>query len=503
MSTQYWISNVGGVCYVGRSEPAYSGQEYVSATDDDTQDYLAGLYEEDTLEGLWDTEDALEGVFSAAEKDPTYQAIKRSEAAIARMKKTIAKVRAKGDAASVKRFTALLETMQKTHAGLLKIPGAIALLKEKEAAGKRAAKKAKESSGPFGFVADVAGKIGGDMVFALNSVVALPGKAVKETLGQIPLIGGPIQAVVNLTPDQALSGLTSRVLSGERLDKAFLKTGKEQLKAIREVAPYVQTVMTFVPGVGTGVAAAIAAGTALAEGRTITEAVIEGVKGSAPGGQLGRIAIDSALAITKGQRLDKAAMAIAMKQLPAETRKAVEVAIAAAKGKDVKDAALQALRAQLPKDVQKALEIGIAVGAGRNIQSTLVSKVAQKSAVELLGRDGAKILAKAKPAIKNAATGLSAPKLAGFKVAIGAASKAGNNAHAMAALRAKLGKPQRAGFDHGIKTLVNKANPHWVSLVKGGKVLRGNFKQVAKGTPGAISGRIVRGNKVVIGHWAR
>jgi hypothetical protein len=460
MSNQYWISNVGGDCVVGGTSQVYDGQEYINSSDDDMSDSAYS-----TLCGaLWSEESRLEGFDELG-----------------------ATIREKRDRLKKK----------KAKQGFLSPED------EKELARLRA--KIDKDKGPLSFVSDAVksvGKIGGDMVYNLNQVVRLPGKAVKATLGQIPVIGKPIQAVVNLTPDQALGGLTAKVLSGERLDKAFLATGREQIKAVRDVAPYVQTVMTFVPGVGTGVAAAIAAGTALAEGRTITDAVISSVKGAVPGGPLGKAAFDGVLAVAKGQRLDKAAIAVGIKQLPAEAQTAVKAALAVAKGKDAKAVVLQALRSHLPKDAQKAADIALAIAAGRNIQSTIISKVVEKKSIEKLAKDGANLVKKV-PILKSATKGMSPQKAAGFTAAMGAITKGGANAHALAAMRAKLGKPQREGFDHAVKTLVNKANPGWVTLVKGGMVLRGPFKQVAKGHPDAISGRVIKNGKVQSGLFAR
>lgn len=436
MSNQYWISNVGGECYVGRSD-VYEGNEYVLPIDDDTDERQYS-----TLAGyLWD-ESETAGFFD--------------------------------DVVSV----------------------VSAPVKGVASIGKHTVKAVKKAS--KGVVS-----IGGDMVYNLNVAASLPSKAIKATLGQIPVIGKPIQAAVNLSPEVALGGLTSRVLKGERLDKAFLATGRAQIKNIREIAPYVQTVMTFVPGVGTGVAAAIAAGTALAEGRTITDAVVQSVRGAIPGGQLGQAAFDATMAVTKGQRLDRAALSIAMKQLPPNVQKAANAALAAAKGKNPKDAVLRALNASLPPNVRKAAEIGTALGAARTIQSVVVGKVVTKPAIESLAKDGARILKKAPPTLKSATKGLTPQRLAGFNAGLGAVTKSGSNAHALAAMREQLGTAQKAGFDHAVRTLVNRTNPNWITVVKGGKIVRGAFRKAAPGTKNAISGRAIINGKVQVGTWVR
>jgi hypothetical protein len=328
------------------------------------------------------------------------------------------------------------------------------------------------------------------------------------------------------------------VLRGERIDKAFLKTAKNQIKAARAIAPYVQTVMSVVPGVGTGVAAAIAAGTAIAEGRTITDAVMAGVKGALPGGPLAAGAFDTAVAITKGKRLDKAAINAVKNQLPPGAREAVDIVESAARGKDIsaaainsikkrlppearravdmavkvgkganaKDLILQVARAELTGQAKKAFEVGTAMGAARTIQSQVVSKSVSKKSITRFAKHGSKILAKGPRGLRKASHGLSRKRKAGFMAAIGAASKSGQNAHALAATRNRLGANQRRGFDHGMRTIMEQArkrSPGWGSMVSRGRVMRGNWKPTRSNIPGAVKGRVVKNRRVKSGWFRR
>src|SRR6185295_9124235 len=213
--------------------------------------------------------------------------------------------------------------------------------------------------------------VAGDAIHVMNKAAKNAGKAV----GKLPVVGKPLKAAANLaiSPLKAAGGFVSKVASGERIDRAFLSSAKGQIAAIKEVAPYVKFVASYVPGVGTGVAAAIAAGTALADGRTITDAVLEGARGAVPGGALGKTAFDSVLAISKGNSISSVAMQAALKNLPAGVQQAANTAIAAANGKNVREAVLQAVRAQLPADAKKAVEIGTALGVARNIQSHVIN----------------------------------------------------------------------------------------------------------------------------------
>lgn len=343
------------------------------------------------------------------------------------------------------------------------------------------------------------------IVHTVNNAAKVAGKAVhtvEKAVNSIPVIGPAIADVIKLDPTVALGGLVSKVAHGERLDKAFLSTGKDVLKATKELAPYVQTVVSFVPGVGTGVAAAIAAGTALAEGRTITDAMVEGVKGSVPGGKLGQTAFTAAMNIAHGQRLDKAALDAAKAQLPPAVASGIDVAMKAAKGDNVKDAVLQAIRKQLPSDAQKALDVGVALAAGRNIQSAVINSVIKPAVMTQLATLGSKALAAAPQSIGTAVRGLSKDGTAGYKTALGLLSTRGVNAHTIVALRGKLNKEAQHGFDHALNTY-NQHFYSWPAVVSNGLVMRGDWRSAAANAKGAVKGKIVQDGKVKAGHFVR
>jgi hypothetical protein len=265
----------------------------------------------------------------------------------------------------------------------------------------------------------------GDIIHTLNKAADSAGKA----LSSIPVIGGVIHAALGLNPIAALGGLAAGVLRGERLDHAFLNAAKHEVNAVKEAAPYVSKVMSFVPGVGTGIAAAIAAGTALAEGRTISDAILDSVVAAVPGGALGRSAAKATIAIASGgnvanaaldaavsnlpreaqtvaglarriasgENVSKAAIDTATAQLPASIRAGVDTALAAAKGGNVKTAVLHAIRATVPAEVQKAVDVATAVAAARNVQSATVSALQQPANIAKLAAVGAKATLMPKP----------------------------------------------------------------------------------------------------------
>src|SRR5271168_2343488 len=112
--------------------------------------------------------------------------------------------------------------------------------------------------------------------------------AVGKEIGKIPVIGKPLHAIFDLGAMGILGpALTlGNVIDGERIDKAVLGTLKQELQDVKAIAPYVETVIAFVPGIGPGVAGALGAGLALASGQSITKALEEGVKDAIPGGAI-------------------------------------------------------------------------------------------------------------------------------------------------------------------------------------------------------------------------
>jgi hypothetical protein len=74
------------------------------------------------------------------------------------------------------------------------------------------------------------------------------------------------------------------IAKGQRIDRAFMDGFKTAIHSIKVLGPYVQAVISFVPGIGTVVGAAIGGGIALAEGKPIDEVMMSAVAGAVPGG---------------------------------------------------------------------------------------------------------------------------------------------------------------------------------------------------------------------------
>ncbi len=217
--------------------------------------------------------------------------------------------------------------------------------------------------------------------------VSLAAKVVKN----VPVIGSVAKAYGQL---QSLPlSVTQGVLSGQRLDRVAINNLKQTLNSAKTLAPYVQTVISFVPGVGTGVSAAIGAGLAIAEGKSITDAMLAGVKGSLPGGAAAQAAFEVGKGAIQGKPIDQ----IAINALPIsdQQKTLLKQGLSAVKdvaaGKNVAHSIIDNAVKALPAQYGKALQIGMAMGHAKNLQDAIKTGVTQGATVygsKLLSQSG-------------------------------------------------------------------------------------------------------------------
>ena len=250
--------------------------------------------------------------------------------------------------------------------------------------------------------------------------IAAPFKAIVKVatapihlIEKIPVIGKPFHAVM----DVAGVHLADRIASGERLDHALLNNFKDTLHGIHDLAPYASTVVSFVPGIGTGFAAAIAAGAALAEGRSITDAAVAAVKGALPGGQLASTGFDAAWKIAHGANVSKVA--------------------------------LEAARANLPPAAQKAFDVGLAVATGKSLQNAIVAALGALTPdqAKVILDEGTKAIAVTKGLADVAKHLANAQQQKGFQLAAGLLAHKGVNTALLGKARGSVTGDVRKGFD--------------------------------------------------------
>jgi hypothetical protein len=229
-----------------------------------------------------------------------------------------------------------------------------------------------------------------------------PSQFVTSKLAKIPILGGVAQAANRLAnlPTQAALQLAQ----GKRIDQAAIGTFKQALADTKTLAPYIQTVVSFVPGIGTGLSAGIGGALALAQGKRIDQAFIEAAKSAIPGGPIAQMAFSVATDAIQGKPIDQ----IALNALPIspEAKKYLAAGIGAAKdlahGKSVSQALIDNATRMLPPQLQKAVQVGVAIGHAKNIQSGLVA--AAEGAASL-----ANVQAKGLAAAKQFAAGVRTP----------------------------------------------------------------------------------------------
>ena len=190
----------------------------------------------------------------------------------------------------------------------------------------------------------------------------------------------PVKSIINLTPYGMTRNLVSsagRVLGGENVFKVAGQFVRSGIKDIGEAAQLASMVTSFVPGVGTGVAAALGAASALAAGKPITEAVLSAASAAIPGGAIARAAFDTATGLIKGQSLGEAALGAVRNRIPGgpAAQAAFDAGLALARGQSLQKAALAGAGRLLPPSpfAASALSFASKVASGANLQDAALS----------------------------------------------------------------------------------------------------------------------------------
>jgi hypothetical protein len=327
-----------------------------------------------------------------------------------------------------------------------------------------------------------AGRAVGTVAHAAGSVI----HEAADVMGHIPIVGGPLHTVLDAANP---FNVIEHIAKGERIDKAVLGDLKNKLAAVKEVAPYAAMVASMVPGVGSGVAAALNTAVALSSGRSITEAVAEGVRDALPGGAAVRAAFDTARALSKGERIDQALLETARNQLPAEAR--------------------------------GAFDTGLAVAHGQNLQKALVNGVQQLGKEQLgkLADIGDKAVG-ASATLAKLRTMVPDPEHAGFNLGLGVMAHTGVTPAALYAVRMKLTPESKRGFDKALVAQTKRAEVHVKKLVKlaakgipgtlvvrshdprkNGRLVQGNWRAARPGA--GTQGIVVHGKRQHLGWWTR
>ncbi len=295
---------------------------------------------------------------------------------------------------------------------------------------------------------------------AATKIVAKPftlqAELLSKGLKKIPVVGGIAGSVLDATTSlQNLPlRITQQILEGGNINKVALGNLKQALADVRTVGPWVQTVISFVPGVGTGVAAAIGAGLALAEGKSISEAMVAAAKGALPGGAAAQMAFGVAQGVLERKPVDQ----IAINALPIsdQQKRLLSQGLAAAKdiasGKNVAKSLVDNAVKALPPVYAKAVQVGMAIGHAKSLQEAL--KTGAKGAVAIGGQAALKHVGEK----VKLSSFLGSSKL-GIEKAVGAAAALKNGSPVLkkaltaAGKHIKSGSPEHLGFATAVKVL--------------------------------------------------
>jgi hypothetical protein len=213
-------------------------------------------------------------------------------------------------------------------------------------------------------------------------------------------------AVRGLAPDPVTKFYVDTgfgVSRGENVLQAAKRAGEAGIKDAREALRYGAMVAPFVPGIGSGVAAALGAANAIAAGEPITEAVIAAARDAVPGGAIAQAAFDVGSNLLRGKNITDSLIDAARKQLPGgpAAAAAFDAAVALAKGKNIQDAAFAAAGHLLPPSpyAAPALDFARKVTSGENIQKAALSTAGNMVKNRIEQRIGS-ILPSLPPAVK-------------------------------------------------------------------------------------------------------
>ena len=218
----------------------------------------------------------------------------------------------------------------------------------------------------------------GDIASSAVHAVSDAASSIGDFFGGIPLVGAGLRGTFDLMYGAPFR-IADNVVSGDRIDRVALAAVKDVVADVRDVAPYVQTVIAVVPGVGPVVSGAISAGLALASGQPIDQALLAGVRGAIPGGALGAAVFDVAVAAAEGRPIADAALAAL--PIPATAKRALGSALAVvqkvANGERVDSALIDEAIAALPPQAQEAARAARELAGGANLGDVLLEE-AQK-----------------------------------------------------------------------------------------------------------------------------
>lgn len=314
-------------------------------------------------------------------------------------------------------------------------------------------------------------------------------KSIGDTVKKVPVVGPLFHGMLGIET-QPFS-IAENILKGQRIDHVAVGAFRQRIGDVREVAPYAQTVIAFVPAVGPAASAAIGAGLAIAAGRPADEVAMAAVAGAIPGGAIAQAAYNvgrtalvqhklggvsnlvSAIGTAAGVTIPPAAntaltgglnalQAVANGKKPDQAL--LQSALAAAPGlaknidlssvaglQNVADKLVAQGQSMIPNlnaaqraSIKNALHTGIAMQHAQNLQNATTRAVSTGRPLQLLLQAGQK--AGVDPVIQAARTALQGKGVVGYDVGTGLMGHQ-TTPFEVSTVRSPLNAADQHGFD--------------------------------------------------------
>lgn len=233
---------------------------------------------------------------------------------------------------------------------------------------------------------------------------------VSRKIGKIPIVGAPLKAVYDVTYHTMTAPVRMCVDVGvhhRRIDRVALGHLKETVADVKNVGQYAQTVVSLVPGVGSGVSAALGAGLAIANGKPIDKILIAAAAGIVPGGPIAAAAVTTGASLVRaaatGKKVDLASIGKMAADgvgaglgLPPAATQAIGAGVSLAgnlaAGQKLDRALTSAVVEALPLDgkvkagINEASQLALDLGHGKRVDKALLARV--QGVAKLLPTEG-------------------------------------------------------------------------------------------------------------------
>lgn len=357
-------------------------------------------------------------------------------------------------------------------------------------------------------------------------------KSIGNDISKIPVVGGALSAVYDVVTDPVTLPLVAvdDVVHGDSVSQTLVDSIHHEVATFKAAAPYIESVVALVPGIGGMCASCIAVGVGVAEGQPIDQILVEAAAAQIPGGAIvvaGYLAAKTILS-GKARPISWDTIAVGALQgiaaqggvtIPPEALSTLKAAAKfgsdIANGKSPKEAGLDSIIASIPTTTAdgKALHAAVTVALSETKTALQGSKIGdalfaygikkspadsrvqiQKSLTTAIGLVHGSSLQSAKtqaapslltklqtvgaadvtPIVQAARAALAGRGVAGFNVGHGLMQFAGD-LYSTTALRAQLSGADPHGFDVALALKIGNVAKPLPPAVKGNPAVSAGF----------------------------